>query len=162
MLPIIGILGPLFSFLRGPVFSIIDKLIVDASLKERLKAELEQHVLDNQSELAKVQRDIVLAEIGSDSWMTSHWRPCLMFIIMGFLALYGLFLPLADLMAGRPVAFTPRWADIPDGMWNLLSLGVGGYVGGRSLEKLVSTWVGRAADQAPPPAGKHGNWRGSR
>ena len=81
---------------------------------------------------------------------------------MGFLVLYGLFLPLADLMAGRPVAFTPRWSDIPDGMWNLLSLGVGGYVGGRSLEKLASTWAGRAIDQVAPPAGKHGNWKGSR
>lgn len=161
MLPIISILGPLFGFLRGPVFDVIDKLIPDHDLQARLKAELEQAALAQQSELAKAQRDIVVAEINADSWMTRQWRPCLMFVIMGFLVVYGLVLPLADLIAGAPVTFVPRWTDIPDGMWNLLSLGVGGYVGGRSLEKLVATWAGRTA--APPASlGRgHGNWKGS-
>ena len=162
MLPIIAILGPLIGFLRGPVFTIIDRLVTDKDLKERLKAELEQRALDHQSELAKAQRDIILAEIGAESWMTRHWRPCLMFIIMGFLVLYGLVLPFADLIAGRPVAFTPRWADIPEGMWNLLSLGVGGYVGGRSLEKLAATWAARAGEAPATPASKRGNWKASR
>ena len=161
MLPIISILGPLFGFVRGPVFDVIDKLIPDRGLQARLKAELEQTALAQQSELAKAQRDIVLAEISADSWMTRQWRPCLMFVIMGFLVLYGLVLPLADLIAGAPVAFAPRWVDIPDGMWNLLGLGVGGYVGGRSLEKLVATWAGRAATPPAAPVRKHGNWTGS-
>jgi len=161
MLPIIGMLGPLFGFLRGPVFDIIDKLIPDRDLQARLKAELEQTALAQQSELAKAQRDIVLAEISADSWMTRQWRPCLMFVIMGFLVLYGLVLPLADLIAGAPVAFAPRWADIPDGMWNLLGLGVGGYIGGRSVEKLVTTWAGRSAAPPNTPVRKHGNWVGS-
>ncbi len=161
MLPVIGILGPVFNFLRGPVFSIIDKLVTDRDLQARLKAELEQSVLARQSELAKAQRDIIIGEINADSWMTRQWRPCLMFIIMGFLVLYGLVLPLADLIAGGPIGFVPRWADIPDGMWNLLSLGVGGYVGGRSLEKLAATWVGRGSAPSSAPSVKHGNWKGS-
>jgi len=161
MLPIISVLGPLFGFLRGPVFDVIDKLIPDHDLQAKLKAELEKAALAQQSDLARAQRDVVLAEINADSWMTRQWRPCLMFVIMGFLVLYGLVLPLADLVAGAPVVFAPRWADIPDGMWSLLSLGVGGYVGGRSLEKLAATWVGRAAAPPTEPVRKHGNWTGS-
>lgn len=31
-------------------------------------------------------------------------------------------------------------ADIPPDMWDLLKLGVGGYVVGRSAEKSIKTW----------------------
>lgn len=148
MLPLTAITGLVLSFLRGPAFGIIDKLVPDQALKERLKAELEERALAHESAVVAAQRDVVLAEMAGESWMTRHWRPCLMFVIMGFLVVYGLMLPLADLLAGRPIAFAPRWADIPDGMWTLLNLGVGGYVGGRSLEKLAAAWTGRSA--APP------------
>jgi hypothetical protein len=153
MLPAISLLGTFLSFLRGPVFGVIDKLVADADLKERLKAELEQRAIDHESEVAKARRDVVIAEIAAESWMTRHWRPCLMFTIIGFLVLYGVILPLADLIAGRPVAFAPRWGDVPEGMWTLLTLGVGGYVGGRSLEKLAAAWAGRTGEAPPRPTG---------
>jgi len=33
-------------------------------------------------------------------------------------------------------------ADIPPDMWDLLKLGIGGYVVGRSVEKGVKVWKG--------------------
>ena len=38
-----------------------------------------------------------------------------------------------------PLFGTPA-ADIPPDMWDLLKLGVGGYVLGRSVEKGVKVW----------------------
>jgi hypothetical protein len=60
-----------------------------------------------------------------------------MLLVMVILAVYGLVLPLAETLSGQAIGFTPRWQDIPDGLWNLITLGVSGYIGGRSLEKVA-------------------------
>jgi len=30
--------------------------------------------------------------------------------------------------------------DLPERLWDLMTLGVGGYVGGRTVEKSIKTW----------------------
>ena len=134
-----SLLTPVLSLLKGPVFSIIDKLIPDRALKEKLKAEITTKVISHKDQFLDAQRQVVLQEIAVDSVLTRSWRPVLMYLIIGFLFVYGLVLPVADLFVETPIAFKPRWSDIPDGLWNLLSLGLGGYIGGRSLEKIVNT-----------------------
>lgn len=131
------------SLIEGPVFSIIDKLIPDPALKARLKAEIEAKTLAHQDEVIKTQRDILISELSQGSLLTRSWRPVLMYMIILFLLVYGLMLPIVDLFTAKPVVFTPRWQEIPDGLWNLLGLGVGGYVGGRSLEKIAVAVVGK-------------------
>ena len=147
--PLIGALGPLIALIRGPVASIIDKLIPDPDLRHKLKAEIEGRVLDHENTLAGARRDVLLAEMAIDSRLTRLWRPLLMYLIMLFLIIYGLVLPLADLIAGRHVPFAPRWSEIPPGLWQLLALGVGGYIGGRSLEKIASALRPRATPKPP-------------
>jgi len=134
-----ALLTPILSLLEGPVFSIIDKLIPDPTLKAKLKAEITTKVISHKDQIIDAQRRVVLQELAVDSVLTRSWRPILMFLIMVLLLVYGLVLPFADLFADSPIAFKPRWQDIPDGLWNLLSLGLGGYIGGRSLEKIVNT-----------------------
>ncbi len=131
----------ILKLLDGPVFKIIDKLIPDPNLKLKLKTEIETAVREAQSDLVKAQRDVVLAEYELDSWITRHWRPCLMFLAMFILALYGVILPFLNLLLGAPIGFAPLWDEVPAGVWDLLKWGVGGYVGGRSLEKIASAVV---------------------
>jgi len=138
MLPAV-LLGPLFTLLNGPVFSILDKLIPDPNLKAKLKAEITCKVLEARKEFESAQHDVLLAEISQGSAMTRSWRPILMYLVMLFLLVYGLVLPIFDLFVASPIVFKPRWDEIPDGMWNLLSIGVGGYIGGRTIEKVTST-----------------------
>jgi hypothetical protein len=78
-----------------------------------------------------------MAEIKSEHWLTRSWRPLLMLMLMGFLLIVGLLLPLAELVAGAPLKFEPRWQLLPPGFWEFLGIGVGGYIGGRSLEKVA-------------------------
>lgn len=142
-----ALLTPLLGLINGPVFSIIDKLVPDAALKARLKAQIQAKVLDNSEKLATAQRDVVLREI-SGSTLTRSWRPVLMYVIILFLFVYGLILPFVDLAIGRQLPFHPRWNDIPDGLWNLLSLGLGGYIGGRSVEKVARSLQLAQSDRA--------------
>ena len=161
MLPVFA-LSPVLELIRGPVFSIIDKLIPDPALKARLKAEIESKTLAHETRVVEAQRQILMLELAQGPLLTRLWRPLLMYVIILFLLLYGLILPVADLFSGAPVAFHPRWREIPDGLWNLLSLGVGGYVGGRSLEKIAGT-ISRSIKSPPSPRQRTKvNWKSRR
>ncbi len=130
LLPIIATL------VKGPLSSIIDAYVTDLELRRKLKAELEASLLDHLAKSAELQQSIVLAEIKSDQWLASNWRPILMLVLMGFLILVGLVIPGLDGLMGHAVTYNPRWNDLPAGFWQFLTVGAGGYIGGRSLEKI--------------------------
>lgn len=135
----------ILSFIKGPLFSIIDKLIPDGSLK----AEIETRLLQSDERLAELQGELLGIELRSESWLTRSWRPILMYLVMLLLVVYGLMLPLYEAAFGPLQHFEPRWHQFPDGLWNLLMLGVGGYIGGRTVEKLVRGGIS-GSGSAPP------------
>jgi hypothetical protein len=149
MLWLMKLLSPLLGGVAGgPVLEIIDKLVVDAGLKERLKAEIKAKCLDRDRVLIAARQSVVLAEQQSESWLTRSWRPLLMLLLMAFLLFFGLLVPIMELCLGHPLAIEPRLDRIPEPAWNLLTLGLGGYVGARTIEKIV---LGRSFP-APPAA----------
>ncbi|NMD09259.1 MAG: hypothetical protein GYA66_14905 [Phyllobacteriaceae bacterium] len=136
-LPIAMITTLVSSLMSGPVSKILDAYIKDSELRRKLEADLQSRLVEHLNKEEGLQQSIVLAEIQSDSWITRAWRPVLMLSLLGFLVFVGLILPLADILAGKPLPFYPRWAALPPGFWDFLSIGVGGYIGGRSLEKIA-------------------------
>jgi hypothetical protein len=71
MLWLMKLLSPLLGGVAGgPVLEIIDKLVVDAGLKERLKAEIKAKCLDRDRVLIAARQSVVLAEQQSESWLT--------------------------------------------------------------------------------------------
>jgi hypothetical protein len=140
MAALLAVLGPLIALIRGPILAIIDKLVMEKDAKEQLKAEIVRRLAEHDALLHQAERDVIIAELTRGSWLARSWRPLLMLLIMVILAVYGLVLPLAEALSGEAIGFTPRFYDIPDGLWNLITLGVTGYIGGRSLEKVVESW----------------------
>ena len=108
------------------VGNVIDKLFT--SEEERLKAKNEvfKVLQEQQLELQKLQTEIVLAE-ANGNWLQRSWRPILM-LAFGFIVIYVKFVaPLFSL----PIPV------LENEFWNLLQLGIGGYVVGRSAEKIA-------------------------
>jgi len=108
------------------VGNVIDKLFT--SDEERLKAKNEvfKVLQEQQLELQKLQTEIVLAE-ANGNWLQRSWRPILM-LAFGFIVIYVKFIaPLFSL----PIP------PLENEFWNLLQLGIGGYVVGRSAEKIA-------------------------
>lgn len=142
MLPVLTIMQAALALWRGPLSKILEAHVSDRSLRTKLAAEIEAALAEQLGKGLEAQGDAVLSEIRSEHWLTRSWRPMLMLLFMALLVIYGVLLPGLDLVMAKPVAFTPRWRDLPPEFWNLLTVGLGGYVGGRSLEKMVDVAAG--------------------
>ena len=121
-----ALLGPLVS----GIFGVIDKAVEDKDQATKIKGELQTMVLTGQMKEIEQAASIIVAEAKGESWLQRNWRPMLM-------VLFGLIVANNYLVV--PLFGTPS-ANIPPDMWDLLKLGVGGYVFGRSVEKGVKVW----------------------
>jgi len=124
----------LISALAAPVlnglFSAVDQAVEDKDEAARIKARLQEMVLTGQMREIEEAAEVIRAEANGDSWLQRNWRPLLM-------CLFGVII--ANNYVVVPIFGSPA-ADIPPDMWELLKLGVGGYVIGRSVEKGVKVW----------------------
>ena len=112
-----------------PAAELIDEL--HTSEEEKLKQqrrllEIQALVLDSSLEYEKqmmtARAEIVNSEAKSEHWVTATWRPITM---LTFLAL----------AVGDSLGWLPN--PLRDEAWMLLQIGLGGYVVGRSAEKVI-------------------------
>lgn len=139
-IPIIGDVVKAIGGVIGTVTGkdgLIDQLHTSAEEKLELKQKLAevqasvvQKVLDYQIALAQQQGETLRAEITGHSWLQRNWRPIVMLFfafIVGYVFFGG--------ARGLPTSYV-QWT------MELIKLGLGGYVIGRSAEKIVPAAVG--------------------
>jgi hypothetical protein len=103
----------------------LDKLFTSKEEKIKAEALIKEIILSKQLELQRMQADIIIAE-AKGNWLQRSWRPVLM-LCFGFIVMYvKFFAPL----------FGWQIPELENEFWNLLQLGIGGYVVGRSAEKI--------------------------
>ncbi len=131
---------PVIGNVVSGLFKLIDKQVENKDEANALKAQLEQILLS--SDLKKFQTDIearagiILAEAKGQSWMQRNWRPCLMMTIVLIIANNYLLFPYASMFFPESVTIL----ELPDALYNLMTVGVGGYIVGRSAEKGITSW----------------------
>ena len=127
-------LASLIGGLLSPVAKIIDD--VHTSKEEKLQARAEvmmvqlevlKAVGDFESKLLEAQSAVIVAEAKSQSWLARNWRPLLMLVFITIIA--------NNFLAHS--WFGIERVPIPDQMWGLLKIGVGGYIIARSSEKIA-------------------------
>lgn len=123
---------PLLTPILGDV---LKKVIPDVDKHKEIEREVRLALLDHTDSLERMRGEIVLAEAKSGHWLTSTWRPLLMMVIITIVAMNYLVFPILGIVIG-----TVHVIHLPDQLWNLLTIGVGGYVVGRSGEKMVDKW----------------------
>jgi len=140
---ILGAVGGLLvkgrEFFSG-LFSLIDSLHVSEEEKLRARRELldayaawSEELLRYERALFEAQAAAIQAEAAGSSWIQRNWRPLTMLSFL-FLILYSYFL--------SPVFGFPR-VELPPELWSLIRIGLGGYVVGRSAEKIARTVKGK-------------------
>lgn len=131
---------PILTPILQSVTSVIDKLIPDPQEKQRLKAEMEQALLnaDLQQELARYQT--ITAEAQSPDKWTSRARPSFMYV---FYALLLASIPMGVLYAFHPItamgiaAGLKAWfSAIPEELYDVFLFGYLGYSASRSFDKM--------------------------
>jgi hypothetical protein len=92
-------------------------------------------VLSYEEKLVDARSKIIIAEAQGDSWLQRNWRPMLM-CNFGFIITWNyVVVPIGAWAFGT--AIPP--VEMPSDMWDVLKLGVGGYIVGRSGEKITET-----------------------
>jgi len=127
MLPMLGAIAPLAKIL----FSTIEKAVPDRDLQEKLKAQLNQQLLQSSTEELKAAASIVEAEAKA-GWFTASWRPLLMYVLIFILVWNYILGPVIKIFTGSIITF-----ELPGDVWTLLQIGLGGYVIGRSGEGIA-------------------------
>lgn len=129
----------IIEFFGGSVFKDVGKVLDDlfTSDEERINAKNQVFKIlqEKELQLQKMQTDIILSE-SKGNWIQRSWRPILM-LAFGFIIIYCKFLAL---LFSLPVP------DLEPEFWNLLQLGIGGYVVGRSGEKIMQVYAANKKD----------------
>lgn len=112
-----------------PAAELIDELHTSEEeriIQQRKLLEIQAMVLDSsleyEKELLTAKANIVNSEAKSEHWITATWRPITM---LTFLAL----------AVGDSLGLLS--SPLRDEAWMLLQIGLGGYVVGRSAEKVI-------------------------
>lgn len=130
-----GILSFLGAALK-PVTDLIDNLHTSEEEKLVIKAQLQgvenamaEKVLHYETELMKSQAKVITAEAQGQSWLQRSWRPITMLVFLALVVFDS---------------FGMLEFRLSDQAWLLLQIGLGGYVVGRSGEKIIknSKWGG--------------------
>ena len=112
------------------VGKVIDSLFTSDEERIKAKNEIFKVLKDQQLELQRLQSDVIIAE-AKGNWLQRSWRPILM-LAFGFIVIYVKFIaPLFSL----PIP------PLEDEFWNLLQIGIGGYVIGRTGEKMIKEYA---------------------
>jgi|TARA_R110002153_G_scaffold99268_4_gene234811 hypothetical protein len=107
------------------ILSSLDGLFT--SKEEQIKAEniIKKILAEKELELQRMQTEIIVTE-AKGNWIQRSWRPVLM-LSFGFIVIYVKFL--------APL-FYLKIPELELEFWELLKIGIGGYVLGRSAEKI--------------------------
>ena len=125
----------MINLLIPAITSIIDKVIPDPQAKAEAQIKLLELGQAGQLKELDAAMNVVVAEANSEHWLTSTWRPITMLSFVAIIVNNYIIYPYLSLFwADAPIL------DLPDQIWNLLNIGLGGYVVGRSLEKGVKHW----------------------
>lgn len=134
-------INEIFGFISrivNPVTNMVDDIVTSEEERKKIKNELiklqndlAMAVMKHEEEKIKAQKEIIISEI-KGGWLTRNWRPVLMLSIVAIVVNNYILYPYLSIFWDNAIVL-----DLPEKMWDLMKIGVGGYVVGRSGEKIA-------------------------
>lgn len=108
------------------VEKIVGNLFPNAEEKAKAEAEVMRQLLAAQSEIEQAASKIIQTEAASAHWLAANWRPLTMltFVVLIVARWFGWAAP--NLSDAEYIK-----------LWSIVEFGLGGYVVGRSVEKIA-------------------------
>lgn len=120
------------------VTTLLDKLIPDPKAKAAAQMELMTLASSGQLKELEAAMTVITAEAKSEHWIVAAWRPITMLVFVAIIANNYLLYPYLTLFWDAAPLL-----ELPQSLWELLKIGLGGYVVGRSVEKAVGAYKGK-------------------
>lgn len=115
---------PLISEIINSIAGVVNTFALSSTEKEKLKKEINSTLIYHYDKIAEAQREIISTE-AKGNFIQRSWRPIVMLSFSAIVVL-GAFIDIPLLKDNSP-------------FWDILQLGLGGYVIGRSAEKITTT-----------------------
>ncbi len=119
---ILGILGKVAGTVAERVFPDPEHELKRLELQQALQAA----VLERTSEIERAAAEVVKAEAQGQSWLQRTWRPITMLVFVGLIVARWLGWSAPNLGEAEVLK-----------LWDIVEIGLGGYVIGRSAEKIL-------------------------
>lgn len=131
----LGILTSLGGSLLSGIFGIVDQVVEDKDKALEIKAAINSKYMEYQSQLLESATKILTTEM-TGSWLQRSWRPLTM-------------LTFVALVVARWLGFAAPGMSEAEylSVYDLIKIGLGGYVVGRSAEKIVPAVVEAMKDK---------------
>ena len=116
------------------VTSLVSEFVEDKDRANELSAKLQMLIHGEAIKLLDAQKEVLVTEM-QGNWLQKSWRPILMLTVVAIVANNYVLFPYLNMMFGAGIQL-----ELPDKLWQLLTIGVGGYIVGRSGEKIAKSW----------------------
>ena len=120
----------MFLNLLAPVLGkVLDRVIPDKAAKEKAQMELNKALVTHSADIEKAAASVVVAEAKGEGWLPRNWRPLTMisFLVLLFMYWFGI----------HPENLSDQ---VIMKLFDLLQIGIGGYIISRGAEKGIKTW----------------------
>ena len=109
--------------------NVIDKVAPDAGMAEQLKFEITKELISSDNKALQTQANVIISEANGESFLQRNWRPLVM-------------IDFALLITAHWLGFTPENLSELQilALLDIVKVGLGGYVVGRSAEKVMKEY----------------------
>lgn len=133
----------LAKLIAGPLVGKIIELVTSYQGRKlgeaELRAEVDRAVLDTFKEVSKSQASVIEAEMRGENWMQRNWRPIVAISFAFIIFFYGIITPV--LVSWFDVPPVRVGDDLLKWIMDVVVICLGGYIGGRTIEKVVKMLV---------------------
>lgn len=105
---------------------VVGNLFPDPAEKAKAEAEVMRQLLAAQSEIEQAASKIIQTEAASTHWLAANWRPLTMITFVALIVARWFGWAAPNLSEAEYIK-----------LWSIVEFGLGGYVVGRSVEKIA-------------------------
>lgn len=114
---------------------ILARIIPDPDKRLEAEKAIQEALINSQAQIYSSMKDVMVADVESDNAYTKYARPTIVYWSLGMITII-----IAAAPFGEAGVILDALKQVPDTLWTLMTVGVGAFTLGRSVEKSVTNF----------------------